>query len=567
MTPSRILRAAIVLITLVTIGTSPAARTDEPRSPVLVPVVVTDPRGGSITNLGASDVEVTEKGERRKIASLQFHGPAPRTITILLDDYHVSPGEPSERTRSAVGSFIDDHLGPDDTLTVVRPPDHFAAAPTGLLEAREAVRRFAGRKGEYATQGAFEAEYMSTGPASASRQRAQIVRAALESAATAMRQTDGAKALIVVTEGFAQGEPSRARMTTLRAIGRAARIANIPVYILDPSTVRPVDSPLNEAWRTIAVQTGGMLFDAGSDLRSSLARIAADLNARYVVAFEPSGTADGSFHAIEVRVTRKGAIVRAPTGYWAPFGASRFASPVTRRATHMLTPHASGLIQPWFRMAPGSAGRTRVTFAWTPRPAPATRGRAAARVALEATTFEGVKLHASSVAPLLSAGADARVEATFEAPPGPVQISMAIATDSTDVLDTDVRYLDVPRLDRARPVISAIEFVRPRSLPEFTAMQNDPHVMPTEVRDFLRQDRLLVRVRAFAASGSPEVLVRLMNRMGQTLLVLPSRPGVGDAAQFELPFARYPRGEYRLEVTVIAGAERVTQLLTVRVIG
>ena len=58
--------------------------------------------------------------------------------------------------------------------------------------------------------------------------------------------------------------------------------------------------------------------------------------------------------AIEVRVKRKGAVVRAPTGYWAPFAPSRFASPCTQsRCDYLRTPHASGLIQSWLRMEPG----------------------------------------------------------------------------------------------------------------------------------------------------------------------------------------------------------------------
>jgi hypothetical protein len=186
---------------------------------------------------------------------------------------------------------------------------------------------------------------------------------------------------------------------------------------------------------------------------------------------------------------------------------------------------------------------------------------------MEAVTFEGTTLLAAPVAPLPSAREAVPVEVSFEAPPGPVQISMAIATNANRILDTDVRYIEVPQLDRSRPVIAAVEFVRPRSLPEFTAMKNDPRVMPTDVRDFLRQDRLLVRVRAFASSGVPVVQVRLVNRVGHTLLVLPSLPAVGGAAQFELPFARYPRGEYRLEVKATSGGETVTQLLPVRLIG
>jgi hypothetical protein len=51
------------------------------------------------------------------------------------------------------------------------------------------------------------------------------------------------------------------------------------------------------------------------------------------------------------------------------------------------------------------------------------------------------------------------------------------------------------------------------------------------------------------------------------MLVLPSLPAVGGAAQFELPFARYPRGEYHLEVKATSGGATVAQLLPVRLIG
>src|SRR5688572_30502253 len=192
-----IVRAAVVALT---VTLSPAARGAEPRASVPVPLVVTDARGRSIPNLQAADFEIIENGEARQISSVQFHGPGPRHLTLLLDEYHVTPGPPAARTRAAVASFLDRHVRPDDTITVVRPPAHHADSPAGLQPSRAAVEQFTGRKGEYATRGAFEAEYMSVAPAFASRQRAQIVRAALESLATTMRETGGAKALIVVTE-------------------------------------------------------------------------------------------------------------------------------------------------------------------------------------------------------------------------------------------------------------------------------------------------------------------------------------------------------------------------------
>ena len=98
-------------------------------------------------------------------------------------------------------------------------------------------------------------------------------------------------------------------------------------------------------------------------------------------------------------------------------------------------------------------------------------------------------------------------------------------------------------------------------------MQSDRSALPTEVRDFHRQDRLLVRVRAFAAAGTPDVSVTLLNRLGQPLLELRELRRVDGAAQFDLPFARFPRGDYRLQVRAVSDRETVTNLVMIRVIG
>ena len=42
---------------------------------------------------------------------------------------------------------------------------------------------------------------------------------------------------------------------------------------------------------------------------------------------------------------------------------------------------------------------------------------------------------------------------------------------------------------------------------------------------------------------------------------------VDGAAQFDLPFARFPRGDYRLQVRAVSDRETVTNLVMIRVIG
>jgi VWFA-related protein len=559
-------RLAICLL-LTIVGGAGARPSGEPAGATLH-LVALDGRGQSIRNLQAADVEIVEKGESRKISSLTFRGAASRQIALFLDDYHVTAGENTERARAAARAFADVHVRPTDTLFVMRPLDsQQAITPVPSLDsARERITSFDGRKGQYEPRGSFEAQYLSSAPAAVARERRQIVRSAVQALATAMRgQGDTAKALVVVTEGFTSDERGRVRgTTTLRTLARVARLADIPVYVIDPSAGSQQPTPFNETWQRVAAETGGAIMEGTNDAHAYFGRVAVDLDAQYLIRFEPSGTQDGAFHGLDVRIRRPGGSVRAPAGYWAPFPPSSYA-PMSPRVNYarLLTPQFSGLIQPWFRMAPGPNGATRVTFLWTHRPS----GVRAHIVQFQALTFEGNVVHDSMLHSRRTAPSDGVVRTEFDAPPGPLQISMAISTDRASLLATDVRYIEVPKLDPTKPVITGIEFIRPRSLPEFNTLRHDPGATPTEVRDFVRQDRLLVRVRAYAGENRPEVHVRLLNRRGELLLELPFLSIVDDATQFELPFARFPKGDYRLEVRAAGAGTWISQVLPIRLSG
>ena len=542
---------------------APLRAVDVSTSPSIpLAVVVTDARGRSVRDLTAADFEITEAGEKRAVASVSARASAPRTVGLLLDEFHVSPGAATDRVRTSVRTFIDQYLKTDDVVFVMKPldPQIGLAAAASLDAVRERVSTFSGRKGDYTPRTPFEEEYMSAAPAMAARQRAQVVRSGLEALAVAMREPhDAAKALIIVTEGFASEQRDRIRAMTLRSTARAAALSNIPVYVLDPSGVDAAERPFNAVWTALADQTGGSLVSGVPDLAEPLRRIGTDLASQFVVRFASSGKQDGGFHGLQLKSRRAGTVVRAPSGYWAPFPPSNYP-PLAPRINYatLLTPQISGLIEPWFRMSPGTDGRTRVTFFWTPR-----RDGTASMVTFAALTFEGTTVHEAGVP---RAAPETGTQTSFEVSPGPLQVSMAIAGPGKS-LGRDVRYIDVPRFDPAKPVIAAIEFIRPRSLPEFTALQVRPDAVPTAVRDFVRQDRLLVRVRAFAGVEPAEVRVRMLNRAGELLLELPQLTRVDGAAQFDLPFARYARGEYRLEIRASGAGQATTQILMVRLIG
>lgn len=553
--------ASLALLIAAAMSAQPLARTAD--GAATMAVVARDTRGRVIQNLQPGDVEVREAGEARAVSAVVYRSGA-RRLALFLDEYHVAPGANSDRARTIAQALIRRSVRPGDALFLMQPLDsQRAIAPvTSLDHAQARVAAFAGRKDDLSARDAFEAEYLSTAPAAVVRERAQIVRSALLALVVAMRdEPEAPKALIVITEGFTDAR-SRRRLATLPIIARAARQANVPVYVVDPSVALGPDGALGEGWGVLQAQTGGTQFGAGQDPEAIARRIVADLESQFLVSFEAAAVQDGAFRAVDVRGRRAGLSIRAPSGYWAPFAASALA-PVSARISYseLLTPHVSGLIEPWFRMAPAAEGRTRVTFAWKPS---SQTTRVPASVEFAAITFEGTRLHEATV--LTRSAAEGAAETSFEAPPGPLQISMAVS-DGTRLLDTDVRYLEVPKLDTDRPVITAVEFVRPRSLPEFVALRDDAGAMPTPVRDFLRQDRLLVRVRAFAGQQPAQVEVRLVNLRGGLLLELPRLPSIGGAAQFELAFARFARGEYRLEIRAAGPAGSVAQLLPVRLIG
>jgi VWFA-related protein len=536
---------------------------DEPSSDIPVRIIVTDLKGKPVAGLSSTDIEIFEGDRQQAVKSFAALRTVPRTFGIFLDEYHVSENAAARAIESLI-EFVD-RLRPDDVVFVMRPLDQASqlAPVAGRDDLRAAIRKFAGRRGNYAPRDAFEAEYLSAAPPNAERQRAQIIRAAMQALATAMSKTTASmpRAMIVVSEGFPQEDRGRERLATLRSVARAARTGNVAVYIVDPSDRASGPSAFGDDWKSVTDVTGGLLSTDGL-VKPALQRVSADLDASYQITIGKPETEDGTYHKLDVRLKRTGVTARAPSGYWAPIAAERMMPP-TRPAmsTFLKTPHVSGLIQPWFRMTRADAGRTRVTFSWMSKP-----GRpAASRVALSAVTFEGKKLGEAEVVSQGTAGA-ARAE--FESVPGPIQVTMGIVGAGGKLLDTEVRYVDVPALDRADALIAAVEVVRTRTLREFLDRQLIADVMPAETKEFDRQDRLIVRVRAFSrGNDSPLVTARLLNPLGQPMRELTPLPSVDGIPQFDLPLASYAKGDYRIEIRATSGNASTSQLLMFRLIG
>ena len=569
---------AIATMLLVAASSTPEGRQASPSSPgVPLRIVVTDPRGKQVARLLPTDVEVSEGSRSYAVQSLTPAPKAGRTIGILLDEYHVAAGLAVQRVVDSLLAFVDNQLRSDDTVLVMRPLDPASSiAPIrDRTQLRGIISRFEGRQDNFAPRNDFEAEYLSAAPPMATRQRAQMARAAIQALATAMSKADrnrtfesgataASRAMIIVTEGFAPEDRGRERLATLRTVGRTASLANVALYVMDPSPVPKEVSPLDDAWQALASQTGGVLTSAGAPLGPALAQLSADLDDSYQLTIESPGREDGAFHRLDVKLKRKHVAVRAPTGFWAPIAAERLTVP-TRPAmsTYLKTPHVTGLIQPWFRMMRGGDGQTRVIFSWAPKTG---RSKQASTVTFSAVNFEGVRLASADVG-RQDRNSDTR--ATFDTVPGPIQVSMEIRDTAGKVLDTEVRYIDVPALETTSAKIATVEVLRTRTLREFTERQLEADVMPADTTEFDRQDRLIVRVSAYSKRGDtpPLVRARLLNPLGQPLRELTPLPVLDGIAQFDLPLASYARGDYRIEIRATSGRTSAEQLVMFRLIG
>jgi Ca-activated chloride channel family protein len=130
------------------------------------------------------------------------------------------------------------------------------------------------------------------------------------------------RALVVLTDGIDTGS----KLTPAEVSGIASSI-DLPVYIV--AVVQTIDDPRrggsNQALAgelaDLARWTGGQLFVATSTSEASAVarQIVDELRQQYLIAFEPGATP--GWHAVDVRIRRKGHTVQARGGYVA--GAAR----------------------------------------------------------------------------------------------------------------------------------------------------------------------------------------------------------------------------------------------------
>jgi VWFA-related protein len=571
---------------------------------ITIDLIATDVRGRTVDDLKATDFDLREEGAALAVESVRLvrlsaaaSGDTPvaietgaeerqaasrdeaRLVAIFLDEYHVDSAN-TDRVRDAVRRFVDRELAPRDLLVVMKPLDSlFTIRLTRDRAAAHAViDGFVGRKRDYSPRNAYERDYIAGTPARIDSARNQVALSAINALAVHLGSlAERRKTLIVVAEAVGGSERRRGLeyLPTLDTIIRSANRANVAVYPFDPSEPGG-GSGAGGALHRLADDTTGAAIAADDD--AGLRRAASDAGAYYLLSFRTAHPDDGKYRDLQARVKRSGVTVRTRKGYWtaSPDEALRAAllargSEPKRTLPPEPAPHMSGLIRPWFGMARGADGKTRVTFVWEPAArVPGDRARQiATRLVLTARASDGTVLFEGPVGPTGPAAIDDPAatpsRATFDVPPGRLRLRMAIQDAASQVLDQDVREMSIRDL-RGDVAVGTPEVLRARNAREFRTLDVEAAV-PVASREFSRTERLLIRFQAYGPAGAaPAVSAKLLGRMGHPIRELTVAPAAtpGDSA-IDLPLAGFANGEYVIEVTARSGARDASDRISFRV--
>jgi VWFA-related protein len=569
-----------------------------PTSPVRLDIVVVDRSGHPVLGLQAADFEVFEDGVGQPITSVEFHrlggaDPPPvetdeaaalaarqqgtRVFAFFLDELHTRAAN-ADLVRRTITAFIEEKVEARDLVAVMKPFD--AAGSVRFTRdrafARGVIASFEGRQENGRPRTADEAAVLAAAAVSGGG-TAQVVKTSLRELAMRLGDLHADRPVLVIcSEGFpAETDGFRTPLQDLGGLLRAASRFHITIFAFNPAVVSNADATREEAasrttlsW--LAAETGGRAVVADGFLYG-VARLFHDTEAFYALTYKP-GEPDGRLRGLDVSVKRSNVFVLAPRSRWAiresdwqEVAELRVGGPpVTDRALRR-----SPLIDAWVGMRRDPMTGARVVITWQPG---RTIGGSPLVVAVKARGAEGQTLIDRQVAALGSSTSSTRDVVAFAAPPGRVDLDLTILDSQGTVLDTDVRYVDVPEFRASTeepPILLPVWIVAaatPRALQVATA---DVEATPAASRTFRRSQYLLVRVPVFDPSGEGvRVTLTLLNQLGQEMRRIdPLGPSHDDLSDFALQLMGLAPGEYQLDVRAVNQRGTANERVTLRLVG
>jgi len=401
--------------------------------------------------------------------------------------------------------------------------------------------------------------------------------------------------------GYAQSSQDFFRETDmlsdLKYVFDAANRANTSIYTIDPRGLAPFEYDINQgvsmerdrdhlrqtsdSLKIVAEETGGRAIVGRNDFLSGLRQMLQDSSSYYLLGYNSSlARTDGKFHAIKVRVKRPGVEVRARKGYWAlsaddakraEAGPEKIASgppPEVNEALSALAAPARGRAAlTWVGTSRADDGRTQVSIVWEAASQGAQAGQAA-RINVTAGNGKGELFFRGKGEPDPDAPGRARGgSVTFAAPPGALDLRIAIEGATGEVLDTETRAVHVPDYNAGGVTIGTPRIYRARTARDIAALKSGEALRPSAAREFSRTERLLIRFHAWGPGGAaPLVKARLLNLRGDHVADLPApAPGPNGTFELEVALSPYAPNDYLVELTSGDGKDGARVLTAIRI--
>ena len=256
---------------------------------VAVAALVRDSKGKLVKDLKASDFELYDDGQRRKLTNV-WSEPSPASVAILMDASG-SMASKLPRAREMANALVAGlHPGTDEVA--------FYSFDTVLSEVRPFSPAFTGGNDAWDATTADGATSLWDAIAETARRISDRQRR---------------RALVVITDGV--DSASTMKPSDVSAIASAL---DVPVYIVviafapdDPEREAPTRGPMTD----LAAWTGGDSVTVHDPITvlAATRQVLAELHHQYIIAFDPGSTP--GWHALVLRARKPGLFVRARSGY------------------------------------------------------------------------------------------------------------------------------------------------------------------------------------------------------------------------------------------------------------
>jgi hypothetical protein len=261
--------------------------------------------------------------------------------------------------------------------------------------------------------------------------------------------------------------------------------------------------------------------------------------------------------------------VVARRGYWSP-KLSELTAPridpvraeVMNALTELVEPKTGTTAEVWVGYTKGSDAATEVTVAW--EPTNRLGAPAATRLDVERVRPDGAVEGVPQQIPRGESAA--RASARLSLPPGKSILRFTSYNTAGELMDRWASEVVVPNFTASALTLATPRFFLARSPFELRTLLSAPSPTPTASRRLRKADRLLVELEAYAAGGTPELSIELLNQKGGTLVTLPVPATESGRPRIEIPLQSLAPATYVLKVTAKTAENHAEQHVPFRVV-